>query len=200
MATVTRNTTWNSGDVLTAAALNAEFDGLLAALALANDDISAGAGIVYSKLALTGSIVNADISSSAAIDVSKIATGLSGNLVGVSDTQTLTNKRITKRVGTTASSATPTPNSDTDDVYTVTALAAGATFGAPSGTPTNGQSLVIRIKDNGTARALDFNAAYRFSSDLAKPITTILGKTLYMGFMWNSTDSKWDCLAILNNF
>ena len=56
MATVTRNTTWNSGDTLTAAALNAEFNGLLAALALVNADISASAAIAGSKLAnpLTG--------------------------------------------------------------------------------------------------------------------------------------------------
>ena len=113
-------------------------------------------------------------------------------------TTTFTNKRITKRVTTDTSSATPTPNSDTSDVYTVTALAEAATFGAPSGTPTNGQTLVIRIEDNGTARALNFNAAYRFG-DVAKPTTTVLGKVMYLGFMWNSTDSKWDCLAYIDN-
>jgi hypothetical protein len=115
-------------------------------------------------------------------------------------TQTLTNKRITSRIGTTASSATPTPNADTDDQYNVTALATNATFGVPSGTPTDGQNLVIRVKDNGTARTLAFNAIYRFSTDLAAPTTTILSKTIYLGFKYNGADTKWDCLAILNNF
>lgn len=112
---------------------------------------------------------------------------------------TLANKRITKRIGTVADSGTPTPDSDSVDVYTVTALAQTATFGAPTGTPTNGQTLVIRIKDDGTGRALYFNSAYRFSTDLPAPAATTLSKTMYLGFMWNSADSKWDCLAILDN-
>ena len=121
-------------------------------------------------------------------------------IVGKTTTQTLTNKRITKREVTVTSSATPTPNSDITDIYTVTALAEAATFGAPTGTPTQGQTLIIRILDNGTARALSFNAAYRFSTDLAAPTTTVISKTIYLGFAWNVQASKWDCLAILNNF
>jgi len=115
-------------------------------------------------------------------------------------TETLTNKRITARVSTTASSATPTPNADADDEYTVTALAAAATFGAPTGTPTEGQVLLVRIKDDGTARALLFNSIYRFSTDLAAPTTTVINKTLYMIFVYNNTDSKWDCINWINNF
>lgn len=114
--------------------------------------------------------------------------------------ETLTNKRVNPRITTVASSATPTPDSDATDEFTVTALAAGATFGAPTGTPVDGQKLIIRVKDNGTARALGFNAAYRFSTDLPAPTTTVLSKTLYLGFIYNAADSKWDCLAILNNF
>lgn len=109
-------------------------------------------------------------------------------------------RKRAKRVTSEASNATPTPNVDTTDVHIITALAAGATFGAPTGTPTQGQQLIIRIKDNGTARALNWNAAYRASSDLALPTTTILSKTIYLGFIWNSTDSKWDLLAKLDNF
>ncbi len=103
------------------------------------------------------------------------------------------------RNGTTASSATPTPDADSHDVYTITALAVNATFGAPTGTPTNGQKLIIRIEDNGTARTLAWNAAYRAGTDVALPLTTVLGKVMYLGFMWNSTDSKWDLLAVTGN-
>jgi hypothetical protein len=108
--------------------------------------------------------------------------------------------RIMPRIGTTASSSTPTPSADLHDQYNVTALAAGATFGAPTGTPTDGQVLLLRIKDNGTARSLAFNAIYRFSSDLSAPTTTIISKTIYMKFVYNAADSKWDNLAWLNNF
>lgn len=115
-------------------------------------------------------------------------------------TQTLTNKRINPRIDSTASSSTPTPVGDSDDLYEVTALAANATIGTPGGTPVDGQKLVIRIKDNGTARTLAFNAIYRASSDLALPSTTVLSKTMYLGFLYNSADSKWDFVSFLNNF
>lgn len=111
-----------------------------------------------------------------------------------SGTTTLTNKRITPRVGTTASSATPTPTGDSSDLYTVTALAAAATFAAPSGTPTDGQKLLLRIKDNGTARALSWNAIYR-AVGVTLPTTTVISKTLYIGCIYNAADSKWDVIA-----
>ena len=120
-------------------------------------------------------------------------------IVRQTQTQTLTNKRITQRVSAITSSSTPTPNADTDDMFKVTALAAAATITNPTGTPTEGQSLLIRIKDNGTARALTFDTQYRFSSDQTAPTTTVISKTLYMGFVWNSDDSKWDCLGYINN-
>lgn len=107
---------------------------------------------------------------------------------------------IKPRVGTIASTGSLTIDVDSYDQYTVTALAAALTINAPTGTPGNGQKLIIRLKDNATARALTFNAAFRFSSDLAAPTTTVVSKTMYLGFAWNSADSKWDCLAIMNNF
>jgi hypothetical protein len=112
-------------------------------------------------------------------------------------------KKRAQRTTSITSSATPTPDVDTTDVYLVTALAAGATFGAPTGTPTAGQKLIIRIKDNGGAQTLAWNSGaggYRASSDLALPTTTVISKTLYCGFMYNSVDTKWDLLAKLDNF
>lgn len=115
-------------------------------------------------------------------------------VVGTSETQTLTNKRNTPRVGTTASGATITPTGDTADQYNVTALAEAATIAAPSGTPTHGQKLILRLKDNGTARALTWNSIYRAMA-VSLPTTTVLSKTLYLGFIYNSTDTKWDLVA-----
>lgn len=102
---------------------------------------------------------------------------------------------VAPRVASTASDATPTPNADTTDVYILTALAAGATFGAPTGTPAQGQPLMIRIKDNGTARSLAYNAIFR-AIGVSLPTTTVISKTLYIGAIYNSTDTKWDVVSV----
>lgn len=118
-------------------------------------------------------------------------------------TRTLTNARINPRVVSAASYTTDTGSSldvSTADQFIVTAQAGALKFNNPSGTPTEGQKLMIRIKDNGTARALTYDTQFRASSDLALPTTTVLSKTLYMGFVFNSTDTRWDLLCVLNNF
>jgi len=120
-------------------------------------------------------------------------------LVGKATTDTLTNKRITKREVTTTSSVNPTPASDITDIYTITALAAAATFGAPTGTPTQGQTLLIRIKDDSWGPwALSWNAIYRAGTDIAKPTTTVTGKTMYVGFIYSTTDTKWDLIMVVD--
>lgn len=118
------------------------------------------------------------------------------DVASLAGTETLTNKRITKRVNTAASSASLTINSDATDLYTVTALAEAMTINAPSGTPSGGQTLLIRIKDNGTARALTWNAAFR-AIDVTLPTTTVISKTHYIGAIWNATDSVWDVLTVM---
>lgn len=124
----------------------------------------------------------------------------SDTVVARATTDTLTNKRITVRIGTETSSATTTINADSYDQWNITALAAADAIAAPTGTPTDGQKLIIRIKDNGTARALTWNAIFRFSSDMAAPSTTVISKTLYVGFIYNAADSKWDNVSQMNNF
>lgn len=105
---------------------------------------------------------------------------------------------ITPRVSTTASSATITPTGASSDLYTVTALATGATIAAPSGTPVDGQRLTIRIKDNGTAQALTWtttSGAYR-QAGVALPTTTVISKVLYVGVIYNAQDTYWDVVAV----
>lgn len=108
---------------------------------------------------------------------------------------TLTNKRINKRVTTIASSATPTPAGDSSDIFTISALAVAAAVAAPTGTPVNGQTLVIRIKDNGTARALTWNAIY-VAGGFALPSTTVISKLTTLGFYYDTDNAlnKW-CLV-----
>lgn len=109
--------------------------------------------------------------------------------------RTLTNARVNPRETTITSSSTPTPDSDATDIFTVTALAAAPTFAAPTGTPVQGQRLLIRIKDNATARVLTWNAIYR-AMGTALPGTTVISKTMYLGFIYNFTDTKWDLVSL----
>ena len=112
--------------------------------------------------------------------------------------QTLTNKRINPRLVTAASYTTDTGTSldvSTCDQFEVTAQAGALKFNNPSGTPTGGQKLIIRIKDNGTARALTYDTQFR-AIGVSLPSTTVSGKTLYMGFVFNATDSKFDLVAV----
>jgi len=113
VASVVRTTVFADGNVLTAAQLNGEFNNALNSL----------------------NIVNADISGSAAIAISKIATGISGSVVGTTDAQTITSKRITRRVYTQADGTTIDVNSDLyDGVLQVNTQGSGTlTINNPTG-------------------------------------------------------------------
>jgi hypothetical protein len=117
-------------------------------------------------------------------------------VVGTTDTNTLTNKRITARSGTVASSATPTINTDNVDYYSITALAAAITSFTTnlSGTPTIGQTLWISITDNGTARAITWGASFE-ASTIALPTTTVISTRLDVAFIWNELTSVWRCVG-----
>lgn len=112
--------------------------------------------------------------------------------------RTLTNARITKREGTVASSATPTINTDDVDLYTITALAAAITSMTTnlSGTPTDGQELWIRIKDNGTARAITWGASFVSSGVATLLATTVISKTHWIKFIYDADAAKWVCIAV----
>jgi len=118
-----------------------------------------------------------------------------GDFATLAGTETLTNKRVSKRVQTITSTATLTPSWDTDDNIVITAQAAALTIANPTGTPTQGQTIMVRLKDDGTARAITFGANYR-AFVAALPTTTTISKTVYIGLIANTTDSKVDTTAI----
>jgi hypothetical protein len=106
------------------------------------------------------------------------------------------------RVTAVASSTTITPNADTTDILTQANTAAGGTLtiAAPTGTPVNGQKLILRITCT-NAQVLSFNSIYRSSIDLGFPSgTTGSSKTDYLGFIYNSSATKWDMLAKVFGF
>jgi hypothetical protein len=117
----------------------------------------------------------------------------------ISSTNTLTNKRITKRVlDTNAPSSPVTPDSDAYDGISYRGINAALTLNAPSGTPTAMQALLIRLKDDGTGRGLTWTTGSNGFRAIgaAFPTTTVANKTTYVLTVWNVIDSRWDSLAV----
>jgi len=103
----------------------------------------------------------------------------------------------TEGTTTEASSATTTiAIAGTRHTHTITALAAADAIAAPTSviTLSDRNTLVIRIKDNATARALTYNAIFR-AIGVTLPTTTVISKTLYLGCRYNVADTKWDVIA-----
>jgi len=107
-------------------------------------------------------------------------------------TTTFTNKRVTKRVTTEASSATPTINTDNSDLHRITALAVNVTSMTTnlSGTPTSMQPLGIEVTPTAT-RTVTWGASFESSETFTLPTEfTGTATVLYM-FYWNTITSKW---------
>lgn len=104
---------------------------------------------------------------------------------------TLTRDKLADLTNTITSASTITPIIGN---LNVTALASAATIAAVAGTPTQSALMVLRIKDNGTAQALTWDAIYRPVS-VELPASTVADKLLYVGAKYNIEDAKWDVLA-----
>lgn len=116
--------------------------------------------------------------------------------VQAGDNKKIQHRNIIKpRLQTVTSSATVTPNADTNDMVVITAQAAALALANPTGTPAQGQGLIFRIKDNGTARAITFDTLYR-DVGVSLPTSTTISKTLYVVCIYNSTDTKWDVIGV----
>jgi len=90
------------------------------------------------------------------------------------------------------SSATPTPTiSYKENEYRVTALSEAAAFGEPAdiASVADGNTLFIEVTDDGTGRALSFNAIYVFWG-CDEPTTTTAGKMTIMAGYYSAKKTK----------
>ena len=110
----------------------------------------------------------------------------------ISDTETLTNKRITQRLVTTTDDATAAIDCDSYDIYELSAVA-NATVFTVTGTPTNGQKLIIRFKDAGTTKGLTWTGFTAIGITL--PTTTVVSKWHYVGAIYNLIGTTWQVVA-----
>lgn len=105
------------------------------------------------------------------------------------------------RVFPITSSATPAIDTNSFDAINITALAVAITSmtSGLTGTPSNFQQLTIRIKDNGTGRAITWGTSFISSGVALLPTTTIAGKTHHITLLYDpaagSGAGRWVCMA-----
>jgi hypothetical protein len=93
------------------------------------------------------------------------------------------------QVQAVASAATVTPTF-ADDAVNITAQAAALTLANWTGTAVDFWGLVVRIKDNGTARAIGYGTNYQAADGVTLPATTTVGKTLELAIEHNAQTGK----------
>ncbi len=98
------------------------------------------------------------------------------------------------RVTSVTSTATLTVDSSTTDQAVITAQSGALTINAPTGSPADGQKLIIRIKAVGTS-VITWNVIFR-QIGTTLPTPTTANKSIYVGLIYNSLDAKWDAVAV----
>jgi len=161
---------------------------------------STGGTIAHTALTSIGTNTHAQIDTHIAASA---AHGVSGSVVGTTDTQTLTSKRVNPRVVTLTDGATVAVNSDNMDIG-ILSMGGDRTLLAPSGTPVDGQKLQVRVLASGADRTLTLTTgssdSYAFGSDITALSATVSGKYDYLGFMYNSTSARWHLLAYVKGY
>ena len=203
-------TTWASSGVLAASALvigggagvapstTTTGTGVITALGIAVNSGSGGLVTNTGTATLTNKTLTTPIISSISNTGTLTLPTSTDTLVGRATTDTLTNKRITPRsLAAANTSGAITPNSDLYDQVNYL-LTGSSSFSNPSGTPTNGQKLTIRLYAASTQTISSWSSSsggYR-AIGVTLPTSVSSTKTVYVGCIWNSTDSKWDVIAV----
>jgi hypothetical protein len=108
---------------------------------------------------------------------------------------TVNSSRINPRFLSAANATTLAPDISAYDQYNLTAQDKALTVSAPVGTPLDGNKLMIRITGNSSAYAITWNVAYTVIG-VTLPTTTVATKTIYVGTIYNATNTRWDVIAV----
>lgn len=99
------------------------------------------------------------------------------------------------RVVSVTTVTTTAINSDVTDQYDITALASNIIIANPTGTPADGQKLIIRILGTTGYTITSFGSAFTPIATTL-PTATIANKTLYIGCIYHSATSSWNVVAV----
>lgn len=107
------------------------------------------------------------------------------------------NAVVKSRVVSYTDATSITINADTTDLATMINTQAAGTFtiNAPTGTLFDGQKLMLKLKCN-NIQTFNWNAVFIGSTDAPLPSTSSgSSKTDYLGFIYDTTTSKWHVIA-----
>lgn len=136
----------------------------------------------------------------------KLTVGADGTIPVADSTQAVGLKYVShpalNRTVTVAYGAAITPNSDTTDMLVIGALTGALTVNAPSGTPFDGQTLRIRLLQDGTGgRVVTWNAIFAFGTDVTAAMEPTAPNSKWERiFEWSTADTKWRATGIVRGF
>ncbi len=152
----------------------------------ANDGLTLGTtALQFSDLFLAeGGVINWDNGDATLTQAGNVVTLAGANLVAA----------INERVVTTTDDATAVIDVTLTDVYELTAIANNTTF-STTGSPTDGQNIIIRWKDAGVSKTLTWDAIF-VAIGVTLPASTTAGKWQYVGCQYNSGAAKFHAIAV----
>lgn len=199
MANITLPTTLTNGTTADATEVMGNFNAIVTEYnstvgGLSGTLLTSSNTVTVTNKTLTSPKINENVAVTSTATELNFLDGLTDALSS-DNTKTLTNKRINPRVVGTTDDSTAVIDVDATDQYQLTAVANATTI-STTGTPVNGQKLIIRLKDAGSAKGLTWDSVFR-AVGVTLPTTTVVSKTLYVGSIYNSADSKWDVVAVV---
>ena len=130
------------------------------------------------------------------VSLTSIYNYIRAGLVTLTGAQTLEDKRITSRVYSAVFDSNLDVDSDLYDVAINTAIAGTITIGNPTGTPTEAQALVYRLTSNSSAHTINWSTDFE-DYGATMPVSTVASKTIYVGFLFNTDSTTWNCVSVI---